>query len=591
MKTYQSWLLGALACATIVPFTGCTKDEMVGPNGGNGETFETELTIALTSGKGKSTKATDQEVQDGTSTFNGMNEIYLLTYTKEGSGITGSDNFAAEGTETILSKHKLLDIDPANTTSGTNYVKYNYRQPISLQKETQAFLFYGKSAYANPIGKLKATLPDAEGYFSNIEFDLEGLEDESAYKITLETYLKDVYLKLYAFNPDYVLDDNHQVGTTDASIIDMYNNFKSAKSGSFVQIADFMAQLYVLANADKLTGDGTNDDNDKAALLEAIFKTTDNETIFSSAPSTTGSSTAENILENMTYTIKSDNPLLTALAEEDILDAYYELSFCEHGSNGETDDFLSASITNTYTSPAALYYYVNTYPADYSTGNFEGLSWVNGEIQTYTFVNLATATPSKIALAHSVQYGVGRLDVEFAVSGNLDDNDGDEGTTISSDNLKLKGVLIGNQKSVGWNFTPKEEGVEKVIYDNVVDTDAKTAKVLALPTAERAKVKVALELEYTGDAPFIGANGQKIPAHSTFYVVGELDPTKDEGVKDEDNHETVFMSDYITKAKLTLSSVKSAQNTVPDLSSSSLEFALSVDLSWQSGLEFDVTIP
>lgn len=587
MKTYQSWLLGALACATIVPFTGCTKDEMVGPNGGNGETFETELTIALTSGKGKSTKATNQEVQDGTTTFNGMNEIYLLTYTKEGSGITGSDNFAAEGTETILSKHKLLDIDPANTTSGTNYVKYNYRQPISLQKETQAFLFYGKSAYANPIGKLKATLPDAGGFFSNIEFDLEGLKDESTYKSTLETYLKNVYLKLYAFNPDYVLDDNHQVGTTDASIIDMYNNFKSAKSGSFVQIADFMAQLYVLASGNALIGDGTTDDDDKTALLEAIFKTTDNETIFASAPSSTGSSTAENILDNMTYTIKSDSPLLTALAEEDILDAYYELSFCEHSTDG-SGDFLSASTTNTYTSPAALYYYVNTYPADYSSGDFGGLTWVNGEIQTYTFVNLATATPSKIALAHSVQYGVGRLDVEFAVSGDLDDNDGDDVTTINSSDLELKGVIIGNQKSVGWNFIPKGTD-EKVIYDNEVSSN--TAKVLALPTEQEAKVKVALELKYNGTTPFIGANGQKIPAGSTFYVVGELDPTKDEGVKDEDNHETVFMSDYITKAKLTLSSVKSAQNTVPDLSSSSLEFALSVDLSWQSGLEFDVTIP
>lgn len=588
MKTYQSWLLGALACATIVPFTGCTKDEMVGSNGGNGETFETELTIALTSGKGKSTKATNEEVQDGTTTFNGMNEIYLLTYTKDGSGITGSTDFKASGTETILSKHKLLDIDPANTTSGTNYVKYNYRQPISLQKETQAFLFYGKSAYANPIGKLKATLPDAVSSFSNIEFDLEELEDVSTYKSTLETYLKNVYLKLYAFNPDYVLDDSHNVGTTDASIIEMYNNLKSAKSGSFEQIADLMAQLYVLANADILIGDGTNDDTDKTALLDAIFKTTDNETIFSSAPSTTGSLTAEDILGKMTYMIKSDSPLLTALEEEDILDAYYELSFCEHGTNGETDDFLSASTTNTYTSPAALYYYVNTYPADYSSGDFGGLTWVNGEIQTYTFVDLATATPSKIALAHSVQYGVGRLDVEFAVSGNLDDNDGDDGTTINSSDLELKGVIIGNQKSVGWNFIPKGTD-EKVIYDNEVSSN--TAKVLALPTEQEAKVKVALELKYKGTTPFIGANGQKIPAGSTFYVVGELDPTKDEGVTDTDDLKTVFMSDYITKAKLTLSSVKSAQNTVPDLSSSSLELALSVDLSWQSGLEFDVTIP
>ena len=66
-KNYQKWLVGALACALAMPFTGCSGEDDPTPSvkPGTGETFQTEISIALTNGTSKtSTKASDKEVQE-----------------------------------------------------------------------------------------------------------------------------------------------------------------------------------------------------------------------------------------------------------------------------------------------------------------------------------------------------------------------------------------------------------------------------------------------------------------------------------------------------------------------------------------------
>lgn len=591
-KNYQMWLLGALVGGLVLPFAGCSNEDDPISNGpGSGETFETELSIALSSGSGAKTKATDNEVQADGNVFNGITGINLLSYQKTTS-ISASD-YAPTGSENVLTTRFLADI-PATTTFKTegsgsaNYV--TYKQSLALNKASQGFLFYGQSAYTPAAGKINATISAAGAPLSGTTFDLVGLTPTEEYKTQMESYLKAVYTALYNYNPDYVVAPAGGHSDDDA-VQSIYSSLNSAKSGSFVQIADLMAQLYVLADNSLLTK-GALSSGSPAEITKAI----NDPRIFQSAPSSTGSTTVDDVLDNMSYTPVTDG-LATVLGDNGILAAYYDLTFCEHGTDGSTGDFLAPSTTNTYTSPAALYYYVNTYPVDYSAGIFENLTWggtTSGLIDTYQFVDLGTSSPTKIALAHSVQYGVGRLDVDLTFESSLDDNDGDNGTTISSSDLTLKGVLIGNQKQVGWNFLPTASATDKVIYDNVVGTNA--AKVLALPTENNAVVNIALELEYNDadgeNTAFIGANGQKIPNGSTFYVVGKLDPTDLSSItSNPDNLQAVFVSDYTTTATLKLNSVKTAQNTVPDLSGTNLEFALSVNLQWNSGITFDVTIP
>lgn len=588
-KNYQTWLLGALVGGLVLPFAGCSNEDDPTPNeSGNGETFETELSIALTAGSGAKTKATDGEVQNGTVNFSGLTNIALISYSNVGEGATWSDindvNFGATSTSRIIDYHNLQTIDANEQIYGdaNHYVKK--QQTLTLKQENQGFVFYGESAYPNPIGRLATTIVQT-GDLGDMSFDLVALNPESVYKEPMEGYLKTVYLALYALNPAYVVYD-----ADDPEIL--YNNLNTAKSGSFMQIADLMAQLYVMA--DKLGDDlDTQLSAKRTALKDAIYSE-GNKLIFTEMPtgSYTGSGTS---IPDLTYT--AEGSLANVLAEANAPEAYYNLTFCEHGENGTDGEFLSISNSSVYTSPAALYYFVNTYPVSYDESTFDGLTWTEGKLVTSNdLAKLGEEQPAKIAMAHSVQYAVGRLDVLLKGNTILKDYANND---ISFGDLELKGVLIGNQKKVGWNFLPNNVD-QKVIYDNVVgaglynsiDDDGYTsvAKVLALPTANGENVRIALEFIYNGTGDFVGANGQKIPSGSIFYVTGLLKVS--EGTSVGETIDNIFVSDYTTTARLTLTSVKSAQNTVPDLSNEggNMEFALSVDLDWKSGLNFDINI-
>lgn len=587
-KNYQTWLLGALVGGLVLPFAGCSNEDDPTPNGpGSGETFETELSIALAAGKGSSTKATDDEIQNDPNAFKGLSGIKLISYSNDDwatSGGISADNFAATATSTIIDAHNLVAIPANSTVEPGDYVKN--QQSLTLKKQSQGFVFYGASAYGNPVGKLKTNIVET-GTLANTNFDLELLATPEDYKDGMEAYLEKVYAALHTLNSAYVIGS----GTPDP----LYGSLNSAKSGSFMQIADLMAQLYVMADELDTQGDGS-------ALKAAIL---DGGEIFTSTP--TGTYVPAQVqnpakFENLQYT--ADGSLSKILSDANLPAAYYNLDFCDHGTYGTTGDFLSESKTNDYAFPAALYYFVNTYPVSYDGETIGDLDWQSGLItnndasKTYSLVDLGKNTPAKIAMAHSVQYAVGRLDVSLKGATTLKDYADHD---ISFSDFELKGVLIGNQQQVGWDFLPNGSGSQMVIYDNMVgakasydDTDADeytdVAKVLALPTKDGESVRIALEFLYTGTSTtgeFVGANGQKIPKGSIFYVTGLLKVT--DGVGDVDN---IFVSDYTTTAKLTLTSVKSAQNTVPDLSNESgnMEFALGVDLSWKSGLNFKINI-
>lgn len=588
-KNYQMWLLGALFGGLVLPFAGCSnEDDPISNEQGSGETFETELSIALTAGKGVSTKATDVEIQNGSNVFNGLTGIKLISYSNDDwatSGGISADNFVAAATSSIIDAHNLDVILANSAVEPGNYVKN--QQSLTLKKQSQGFVFYGASAYGNPVGKLKTNIAET-GTLANTNFDLELLATPEVYKDGMEAYLEKVYAALHTLNSAYVIGS----GTPDP----LYGSLNSAKSGSFMQIADLMAQLYVMA-------DELDTQSDGSALKAAIL---DGGEIFTQAP--TGTYTPDTgsgaSISDLTYT--ANGSLANLLAEANVPEAYYNLSFCDHGTDGTTGDFLSESKTNDYAFPAALYYFVNTYPVSYDGETIGNLDWQSGlitndESKTYSLVDLGANTPAKIAMAHSVQYAVGRLDVLLKDGAAPDDLEDYAGNSISFSDFELKGVLIGNQKQVGWDFLPNGSGSQMVIYDNMVGSKAQyvdnnadgytdVAKVLALPTKDGESVRIALEFLYTGTSTtgeFVGANGQKIPKGSIFYVTGLLKVT--DGVGDVDN---IFVSDYTTTAKLTLTSVKSAQNTVPDLSNESgnMEFALGVDLSWKSGLNFDISI-
>lgn len=222
------------------------------------------------------------------------------------------------------------------------------------------------------------------------------------------------------------------------------------------------------------------------------------------------------------------------------------------------------------------------------------------------------ATTRSIAMRQNINYGVANLATTVKCgAASLPDNtrltvtDPSEfaGTVaVPEAGFSVTGLLIGGQPTkVGFNFQPaSDDAFDYTIYDNNLTnivakngTASTTNYTIVLPNdkgrtaTEQNTVNVAIELTNNSGVAFRGADGI-IPAGGKFYLVGQLEPNAKtiDGV----THPAVFMSDYMTTMNLTIKSLKSAYNTIPDLRSTKLQLGLSVDLDWQAGLQFDVEI-
>jgi len=255
------------------------------------------------------------------------------------------------------------------------------------------------------------------------------------------------------------------------------------------------------------------------------------------------------------------------------------------------------------------------------------------------------STTRSVAVSKPLNYGTAVLKAQFAFKDSeIEDNN--KGIHPQESNNKVavnvankflvSGILIGGvDDTVGWNFLPKEGGsFNKMIYDNLngnkfaippytTDPDAKYSAPVytctwdnynaALGAGEQSPVYIGLELvNNTGEDLWAELN--MIRNGGTFYLVGELDPTAD-GVADNlkkngvidlarsdmfyppydadgktINAPRVFMQDYVTSVKFnfTKDALKHAYVTMPDLRAGQISLGLSVDLTWEKGLEFDV---
>ena len=264
---------------------------------------------------------------------------------------------------------------------------------------------------------------------------------------------------------------------------------------------------------------------------------------------------------------------------------------------------------------------ITTSDWDYTTNWSTG--WYNG----------VRATSRSIALKNNINYGVACLETKFACEGTtLEDNresvvpnSENQTITIPSRGFQVTGVLIGGQpENVNWQFINAETDRNYVVYDqalsniyagrNGANSDANYTLVFDNWTSAstgQEPVNVAIELVNTA-ADFYGvdgivANGQK------FYLIGRLDPAS--ATTDIDwpaynetpgqntlptsyqgrypvmfNDKRVFVQDFTTKANFKIKSLANAYVTIPDLRASKLQLGLSVDLTWQTGLTFNVDI-
>lgn len=221
----------------------------------------------------------------------------------------------------------------------------------------------------------------------------------------------------------------------------------------------------------------------------------------------------------------------------------------------------------------------------------------------------------------------------------------DRSIKLSDTHFQLRGVLIGGvHPRFNWQFIPRaltddEDGqylpepyqsIKRYgVFDGVIYDDSVPSA--SIPTASpnytlvydnynysdvfnsgnQNDVYVALEFVNGGEA-FWGRDNL-IPHDGVFYLGAKLtvapkelnDPNSTQTITWPSNHQIppinettgeskqiprVFIQGFLTKATFRIgpNSLKYAYYSVPNLASSQMSFGLSVDLSWESGYEYDL---
>jgi hypothetical protein len=255
-----------------------------------------------------------------------------------------------------------------------------------------------------------------------------------------------------------------------------------------------------------------------------------------------------------------------------------------------------------YVYPAQLWYFANSY---IKTSNASRQALYNSTNDWATilaahegalYVNPGTRA---VAIQDQIQYGVARLDVIVKLAdGTLEDNKQPVPNNITCAAYPLTAVLVGGQRTVDYKFLPTGTD-EFTIYDNVMtgttieattaNTAANSTLVLESPVGADKHINIAVELVNNSGHDFVGYEGEIIKAGAKFYLPAELKATGTGKTTDRTLNQ-VFKQDYTTTATLTVTSLKNARNTIPDLRTPQLELGLSVNLEWTEGNVYDINI-
>lgn len=241
-------------------------------------------------------------------------------------------------------------------------------------------------------------------------------------------------------------------------------------------------------------------------------------------------------------------------------------------------------------------------------------TWLGNNANWDQYEDVVKSNTTLVVLKEPVQYGVACLETKISciestladnASGILKSTTADNILTVPDEGIKVTGILIGGQpQGVEWNFEPASSATfDHTIYDRDMNYGIAAKKTATVPnytlvldnknssTADpkQSKVYVTVELENNmGD--FYGAEGL-IPKNSRFYLVGVLDPEASTATQPKgENINHVFVKDHTTVANFTITNLKKAYNHIPDMRTSKINVGLAVDLSWQTGITFDVEL-
>ena len=641
MKRVNQLFFGsALALLAGASLTACSSsddvtDAPVNPSY-DGKSVKTQFAINIADNTPKnSTRMSGENTQQ--TGYLSMANIYLLPIKTQGSQ-------SIDASTDVLSLIPLNDPDKVSTTR-SSHIYSDVNVPVGANN----FLFYStrKNLGTDMDNKFKTgsitgtliganTVPAVDNT-NDITFALEEILDatNNSSLTTVEGYFE-AYLKSIKDVTEWSTQTNNDLAT----LYSQFTNFDSEiRAGSAFAVLKLVSELY--DKVKPISENGTDPEKTVAQnIVNAITAATGNVTV-----EVNSNKTDENPY-SLKYSTTNTN-ITNFPAAQGLPEGAAQLTT----STGEFKYKNQPSIGAGTTTDPTFNIYNLTYPAPITYFDNTPLKATDKEIQTGEWQTTASnwdswsewtswdgeikSTSRSVALKNNINYGVACLATTFKCStaGTLEDNksaiitgEANQTITVPTAGFPVTGILIGGQpEKVNWQYictSAQATDYEYVAYDRdltnmyAVKTGSPTTNytlVLDNYTAAstgQSKVNVAVELVNTAE-DFYGKDGL-IAKGQKFYLIATLDPTQGTAVqwpsydgsnanfnltdsyKDrypvQNNQNRVFVQDFTTKADFTINTLKNAYVTLPDLRASLLQLGLSVDLTWQSGMTFDVPL-
>ena len=600
-------LASTLILASATGFTSCSSDsaDPIGGTGVAGQVVKTQFAINIPYGGNgsssnlshKSTRMTEAMTQQDNSNFRGISDIVLLTFS--------GDPSTAEITEAT----SIINIG----TDGNAYDQDNYRKlyrDIEIPVGTSYMAFYGRASKNSgtyfETGKITDVgTKTSEKTLANISHKLTAISNTADF--TTDDDAKAIITALNAIANVEVEDGGTKY--TWATIGDQstlpswltaqekeflkkrYNAFIQLKAGSKTSVEAFIKNL-----KSALAGETDATIPEDKKLAKEIVNKCD---------------AALESIKNINFPGKFNLPDGAATLSWNSGNTFvYSAPGSAHFITNNAIDYQKICY------PAELSYFVNTktmvsnldmskvsdFPTYEDWTKNTGADW---STKTNFKEDAVTNSTKTVGLKDPVQYSVAVLKSTIKCNAaTLKDNglskgglEADQDVPVKDTGFPVTGILIGGQpESVDWKYEPTStETFANTIYDQSMNGTITAGTSTSTPNytlvfdnknTEKKTVFVTIELENNSGMDFYGQDGIILKG-AKFYLVGKLDPTNKTEPAGVDH---VFVKDHITTANFNITNLKSAYNCIPDLRTSGINVGLAVDLSWQTGITFDVEI-
>lgn len=614
-------LAGIILLASGAGFSSCSSDS-ADPTGGTGvagQVVKTQFYLNIPyAGNEKggnarvSTRMSDVNTQHNNN-FLGLQDMQMYAFEGEAAGITSTSTSTKSITLGTSGNAPSKDDISTSTTSWRSI----YRD-IEIPLGTKSLILYAKASRATGSSNTKDEFqagsltnpyetPNDVTTLSSLNFSLNKIHDTDDFSTqgskileALNTVAQTKITTTDGSELEWANVGTSSIGTVNErnALKERYDNFTSATAGSANSVRLLITDLKNVIN-----GNGLEDDQ----------------------------AMAKKIVDNCNEALGKLTSTVTFPRDLNLPDGVAQVSW---DSNNKKFNFVSATGVNIgetvvgtgnninfteITYPAELAYFVSS-PVKTSENEITAVKklpnyneWVSGTSQWEGYDDEVKHRTRFVALKEPLQYGVACLQSKVSCkTAALADNaqqfgfKTDNTINVSTNkDFKVTGILIGGQPlSVAWNFEPAStvntSDFKYTIYDqnvaygnNVNTTGTSNNYTLVFDNndaAEISKVYVTIELENNVEN-FYGAEGL-IPIGSKFYLVGELDPsnTTTASKPTGETIDRVFVKDHTTVANFSITNLKKAYNHIPDMRISKINVGLAVDLSWKSGIEFNVEL-